>query len=347
MSKTDKKQRNKAKRQAKRLAIKRRDSISPIKRLAEAKGDVEYWMSEDFEELGQAQMFVYKRAAGLSGVACFLVDQGVVGLKDCWVRMRIERSEFQEMIDRSQERGISMRPVAAEQIRRMVAGGIRWAHENGMRLPKDWAKPASFIGGVSDWASADVSAFVKEFTGHPEDLRQRLIGEPFDTYIQRTDITFAFLADAPFMDQQTGEYIEPEELSDEELESIANDIPTDELNALAEQFVPSATALALETANWLKHRNETPSSELFEAWRSAMLAAMLSKAAMLDAPNDDVAQFGHDLLESMSARIEESAVAQYDQAVEQVLEHLQTDPLMMQNAVLKYGMAHESAEKAE
>jgi hypothetical protein len=119
------------------------------------------------------------------------------------------------------------------------------------------------------------------------------------------------------------------------------------LNALAEQFVPSATALALETANWLKHRNETPSSELFEAWRSAMLAAMLSKAAMLDAPNDDVAQFGHDLLESMSARIEESAVAQYDQAVEQVLEHLQTDPLMMQNAVLKYGMAHESAEKAE
>lgn len=177
MSKTDKKQRNKAKRQAKRLAIKRRDSISPIKRLAEAKGDVEYWMSEDFEELGQAQMFVYKRAAGLSGVACFLVDQGVVGLKDCWVRMRIERSEFQEMIDRSQERGISMRRVLPEQIRRMVAGGIRWAHENGMRLPKDWAKPASFIGGVSDWASADVSAFVKEFTGHPEDLRQRLIGE--------------------------------------------------------------------------------------------------------------------------------------------------------------------------
>ena len=117
MPKADKKQRHKARRQAKRFEIKRRDSISPVKRLAEAKGDVECWMSDDFDELGQAQMFVFKRAAGLSGVACFLVDQGVVGLKDSWVRMRIERSEFQEMLDVSRDRGISMRRVVPEQIR--------------------------------------------------------------------------------------------------------------------------------------------------------------------------------------------------------------------------------------
>ena len=78
-----------------------------------------------------------------------------------------------------------------------------------------------------------------------------------------------------------------------------------------------------------------------------MLAAMLSKAAMPDAPKDDVAEFAHDLLENISIRIKESSVAQYDQAVQQVLEHLQTDRLMIQKAVLKYGMASEPAEKPE
>src|SRR5580692_6916144 len=55
MSRPDKKQRHKAKREAKRLAARRRDSISPVKRLAESKGDMEIWMSEDFEEMGQAE----------------------------------------------------------------------------------------------------------------------------------------------------------------------------------------------------------------------------------------------------------------------------------------------------
>ena len=41
------------------------------------------------------------------------------------------------------------------------------------RLPKDWIRSASLIGGIGDWESADVSLFVKEFVGHPEDLRQR------------------------------------------------------------------------------------------------------------------------------------------------------------------------------
>src|SRR5438445_221646 len=67
MSKADKKQRHKAKREAKRLANRRRESISPVKRLAEGRGELECWMSRGFEEeMGQEQIFVYKQARGLA-----------------------------------------------------------------------------------------------------------------------------------------------------------------------------------------------------------------------------------------------------------------------------------------
>lgn len=206
MSRADKKSRHEAKRKAKRLQIRRQRSVNPIKRLADAPGQTEYWISKNFEDLGQLQAFVYKRAAGMTGIACFLVDRGVVGLKDAWARMHIERQEFDDMLEACSDRGIPMSRATVDEVRRVVAGGIRWAHENGMRLPQNWAKPALLLGGVGDWASADISGFVSEFVGHPEDLRQRLIGESFDSYIRRPDVSFLFSDAAPFMDQATGEY---------------------------------------------------------------------------------------------------------------------------------------------
>jgi len=209
MSRADKKRRHEAKRKAKRVQIKRQQSISPFKRLVDAPGEIEYWMSQTLGAIGQMQIYVYKRAAGLTGVAVFLIDRGVVGLKDAYARTNIAREEFDNMLDGAERRGIPMSRVTIEDVRRVVAGGIRWANENGMRLPKDWAKPASMIGGVGDWASADVSEFVSEFAGHPEDLRLRLIGEPFESYIRRPDIRFIFSDAAPVMDPRTGKYLEP------------------------------------------------------------------------------------------------------------------------------------------
>jgi hypothetical protein len=344
MSRSGKKQRQKAKREAKRREARRRDALGPIRRLAAANGEIEYWMSQEAGEVGQLQMFVYKRAGGLSGLAAFLVDRGVVGLKDAWVRLDIERGEFDEILQKCTSRDIRMRRADVEQLRRWVAGGMRWAYENGMRLPKDWTRPASLLGGVSDWMSADVSGFIKEFAGHPEDLRQRLIGEPLETYLKRNDISFIFSDSAPYLDQQTGEYAHGDDmdelnnLDEDELESIAADIPAEELNLLVDRFTPSASALAKDTASWLAARGETPAAELFEAWRSILFAAMLSKTAMPDAPEEDIADFGYELLKDMSSRIEETHFSEYDRAVGQVLEHLQTDSDMMRKAVLKHGL---------
>lgn len=348
MARLDKKQRHKAKREAKRREARRRESISPLKRLADAPGEIEYWMSDGFDSFGQVSLFVFKRAAGLTGIACFLVDRGVVGLKDAWARMNIDRAEFSEMLDTCKSRGIAMNRATADEIRRMVAGGIRWAHDNGMRLPKEWAKPASLLGGVGDWASADVSLFVKEFAGHPEDLRQRLIGEPFDDYIRRADVTFIFSDSAPHLDQETGEYVgaddedddgyDDDDEDDEDFEGGEADIPEVEIDAILQRYAPTTRMLASETAAWLKARGEAPSPELFAAWGSIMLATILSKAAMPDAPQRDAADFGVKLLTGLAGRIEKQHRAEYRKAVHQALEHLQTEPMMMQNAMLKYGL---------
>ena len=68
------------------------------------------------------QIFAYKRGSGLTGIACFLIDRGVVGLKDSWHRIGLERSEFQRMIDMGNRKDLPMRRVTLDEARRMIAG---------------------------------------------------------------------------------------------------------------------------------------------------------------------------------------------------------------------------------
>jgi len=348
MSKADKKKRHKAKRAAKRHQHKRLESVGPIKRLAASPGEIECWMSEGFEEFGQTEMIAYKQGGGLAGIACFLVDRGVVGLKDAWTRMVADYAGIKDVLDDSRRNGMQMKRVTPDEFRAMIAGGLRWSHENGMRWPKDWTKAASLIGGIGDWASADVSAFVKEFAGHPEDLRQRLVGESFEAYVRRKDVLFEFDDDAPYLDQRSGEYVDADmsNLFEEELEAIAADVPEEEINEMVENFNPSAAGLTREMIDWLVARGDTPSPELFEAWRSVMLAAVLSKQAMPTAANEDVAHLGYELLQDISGRIEEDRIAEYDRAIGQVIDRLETDPKLMQKAIMKYAVKNDPGEMA-
>lgn len=337
MPNTDKKQRREAKRKAKRLAIRRRESVSPIKRLVEARGELECWASDNLDDMGQVQLFVYKQGAGLTGLAAFLVDRGVVGLKDAWVQMDVDRQRIREMLDESATRGIDMCRVAVEDIRRWVAGGVRWAHENGMRLPKDWSKPASFIGGVGDWSTADVSQFTKEFAGHPEDLRQRLIREPLDTYLRRSDIQFTFSTNAPYLDQRSGQYrggsggrgvlapLDDEEIDDEDLDAIAADMPVEEMEQVSLRFQAIADSLAAQTALWLKERNEQPSPAIPDAWLSIITAGLTCKAAMPDAGPKEFADMGNEMLAELAEQIDKDRLPEYERAFGQVTAHFKAN----------------------
>ena len=343
-NKANKKQRHEAKRKAKRLTARRRDSISPVKRLSDSKGEVECWASGDFSFMRQLQIFAYKRAGGLNGVACFLVDQGVVGLKDSWVRLDMDRPQLQEMLNVAEGRGITMRRIEVEEARRWIAGGARWAYDNGMRLPRDWLKHTSVIGGVLGWQNADVSAFTMNFAGHPEDLRQRLIRETLESYLKRDDIQFTFSMDAPYKDQRTGEYApelnsdafdddESDDESDEQFESPDDGASFEVFKKLTHRLDIVAATLVSETQKWLATRNEMASPELAEAWKSVITSTLLAKSTLPDANEQEVSELSGKLLFEAIRLIEPARLVERKRATDQALEHLETNSLIIQNAI--------------
>lgn len=349
MSSANKKQRHETKRKAKKKETRRREAGSPIKRLADARGEVECWMSEDYEGNRQRQIFVFKRAAGMSGVSCFLVDRGVVGLKDAWSRMDVHAEDREHMLNGGESRGFSMNRVDVEEARNWVAGAARWANDNGMRLPKDWIKCALLIGGAGDWESADVSEFEKKFVGHPEDLRQRLIGESVEAYLKRKDIEFIFDLTAPYMDQETGGYTRDDDDDDDDdfsdldsldpdgVERLLRDLPDDAIDKLLDQFTAAANDLVKQTTSWLGARGDTPSSELFEGWRSVMLSGMLTSVAMPDAKGSEIAEFSADLLLGITERVDLDRYDERERAIAQALEHLTAEPQIVGDVILRHG----------
>lgn len=326
MSREDKRQRHKAKREAKRREARRQNSVSPIKRLADADGQIEYWMSDGLFEDGQTQVYVYKRAVGLCGLACFLIDRGVVGLKDAYYRLNIDPIEFADLRERINRNGVPLRRAALDEIRALIAGAIRWTSDNGLRLPTDWQKPASIFGGVGDWKSADVSKFVMEFQGHPEDLRQRLIGDSFENYVMRTDVEFLFSSDAPYMDQKTGEYENNDRPGYEDESDLALDEDSREaIRSTINQIKEASQTMMKETADWLATRDQKPSPELQEVWGDILFSGKVVRD-WLPPGTDDRSRNERMIkfLDLISGRIPPSRRDEYEAAMNQVMDFIQS-----------------------
>ncbi len=338
MSRPDKKARLNARKKAKQLEVRRKRSTSPAKRLADATGGtLRCWMSLDYETHDQANIFVYKSAGGLSGIACFLVDRGIAGLKDCWLTMHAPIEQLQEMLATARGMNTPMREASLGEIRLLIAGAARWAFDHGMRLPKDWQKPAAVVGGLEDWRNADVSDFVKGFAGHPEDLRRRLIGEPIETFLQRRDIEFIFSEDAPFLDHETGNYLnnshddfeEADSDDVETLDELLQDLPS----SVAAQLDAAAEQLANRTGNWLASRKEEASPELLDAWHGLLMSIVLSQIAIPGASKEEFVQFHENVLDRICGTMERRRRMAFGEAVAQTRSHLAVEPRLMDNAL--------------
>jgi hypothetical protein len=336
----DKRHRRDQKRKAKKAEQRRREGLGPAKLLATTPGTFECYTSGDLAIFGQVQVVVHKRTPRGSGTAMFLIDRGIVGLKDAFVVCPMTDQDFRSLIEDQLKPTYPTNRITLEEARALIAGAVRFTREHGMRLPRNLAKGTSIVGGIGDWTTADTSQFVKEFAGHINDLRQRLIGEPFDEFIRRDDITFIFSSEAPYMDQKTGEYLNvPEDdladLSVEEVEEIAADLPIEELNEIVETLAPAATDLSEQTTAWLAAQGRKPPVELFEAWRTMLLTSALAATSMPGAPPSELEKFGGELLESMHGRLGEERHLSHTEAIDQVVEHLETDPALMQRATFK------------
>jgi hypothetical protein len=209
----------------------------------------------------------------------------------------------------------------------LIAGGLRWVRQHGLKEPDDWPKPAALLGGVSEIATADVSPFVKEFAGQPDDLRQRLVGSTFDAFVARDDIAFDFDDAATFMDQATDDYIDPNAGS---LNDVVADLPDTMLARMKKRLRHAAEALARETDPI------NPSAMLVEVWTSLMLAVEVSRAAYDD--EREAADRSSEVLDALADRIPESDQAAYHAALEFALTRLDADPDAMQRAVEAAGL---------
>jgi hypothetical protein len=99
----------------------------------------------------------------------------------------------------------------------------------------------------------------------------------------------------------------------------------------------------------LGEKSQTPSKELVEAWISTMMAVMVSKAALPDAPPDELNKFGMNLIGRITDRIDESRLAEFSLGMEQVLQHLGANPDILKNEVMKDrsmgGFVHQPAQE--
>ncbi|MGH7215375.1 MAG: hypothetical protein ACREIT_11485 [Tepidisphaeraceae bacterium] len=196
-------ERKRLKRKLKQREIRKLKHRSPFARLDKPAGPLEVYMNVDWHSVRQASIICLRPLRdGTYAFAGFLVDQGVAGLKDAWGQFDVTRESVLSSIVRGLEEheDVRLERVDAEHARRVIAGAIRFAHDNGFRLPRDFEKWLKIFDGPTDWGQADTSEFVMEFVGHPDDLRRRLVTMSYDDFLRRDDVRFVLSVEAPMLD---------------------------------------------------------------------------------------------------------------------------------------------------
>ena len=190
-----KKERRRLKRREKRRELHRAESGSPYRRIG-TRGEMKAcYINRNWRDSGQAVTYCLVAVPGEGhAMAAFLVDLWCMGLKDAWGHLQINPEEFREQMLEPMSREVELVRVDLEVVRRIVAGGIRFAEQNGFRLPRRCDRWTALLGGVGDTAAADLADFGVDgrlrFVGNVEDLRRRLIGCTPEQFRAREDVDF-------------------------------------------------------------------------------------------------------------------------------------------------------------
>ncbi|MGD0463038.1 MAG: hypothetical protein ABSB74_11190 [Tepidisphaeraceae bacterium] len=131
-------------------------------------------------------------------------------------------------VDRAEERFELVR-IEPDAARHLVAGAIRFARQNGFRLPAHYERWVNLLGEIPDPATADLRSFGKDggllWVGSLEDLGKRLIGCSLDDFLDRPDVDFVAPEegfDEPDWEDESeddsGEEIELDEALDQSIE---------------------------------------------------------------------------------------------------------------------------------
>jgi hypothetical protein len=189
------------KREQKRHQLRKIKSVSPVKRAAAGRL-VACVMNADWRERGQACPYILREGPGGRYVmATFMIDLWCAGLKDAWGRVDVLRDKFDQMIAHTDEQmDGTMEDISIDEVAEVVAGSVRFARQNGFKLPKDWQKWTALVDPDLDFEKADLSDFGKDggllWVGPTSDLRRRLIGSTVAEFFARPDVHYIAEPDA-------------------------------------------------------------------------------------------------------------------------------------------------------
>lgn len=211
-------------------------------------------------------------------MAVFLVDLWCMGLKGAFGQPSLTLSEFQDRVLNRPEQDSELERIDAGTARRIVAGGIRFAQQNGFRLPARYERWLPVLGDIGDWQKADLSDFGVEggrlrFVGSLDQLRQRLVGCSLSDFIARPDVEFIseFAEELGYTPPDPDTEEEMTEDEEDEFEAVLNGAS----DLLTERHVRAIR-------KWCFANNIVPSSRLDEAVRILLGFAARNAPSGLD-----------------------------------------------------------------
>jgi hypothetical protein len=311
------KERQRKKRQEKRASIRRAQSGSPYHRLALPGSEfVACYINEDWQDKGIASVTVLKRAPG-GGLAlgAYLIDTWCLGLKDVWGRLDISQLEFEDHIEHAKAH-LALVRIAPEQARQLVAGAIRFAKQNGFRLPPKYERWTALLGTAGEVATADLSPFGIEggklrYVGSTEDLRDRLIGCRLEDFLARKDVEYIA---GPPMGYDDDEF-------DDEFEDGSD--PVDIVEEVANRLKNAALDRIRE---WCFAKGVPPHPRLKDAVGATFMALLQTPA--LDDP-DSIAQASDNLRTLASLEADDASFAEAMELVRQFMGELKSPDAFM------------------
>ena len=286
-----KKQKQRLKREQKRRETRRSHALTPLDRIARTGGELECYVNSNWQDMGMAMLHVLGRAPdGRHAYAGFLVDVWCVGLKDVSGQREISRPQFEEVIDLVREEQPVARVTVVE-ARRLVGAGIRFARQNGFKLPPHYDRWTAIFGDLGDVASADLTGFGVEgglrYVGTKAFLQRRLAGCSVEEFLNRADVTWV-LGDGTLRDPAEGDYsFDFGEEEDDDEDELELDGPEREVFAeLAHSIANVADEAEDAVRRWCFETRQTPHPRLREALNT-LLVSVVPMAAYMQAVQED------------------------------------------------------------
>lgn len=287
-----KKQKHQLKRRQKQAQARKAAAITPLDRIAKSGGTLECHVNADWRESGMANVQVLGQAAdGRLAHAAFLVDVWCVGLKDAYGHRTIARADFEDQLDRMSEMLDIVRIPAAE-AKRLVAGGIRFARQNGFHLPPHHDRWTAIFGDLGDVASADLADFGVDgglrYIGTEDFLRRRLSACTPEQFLSRPDVNWVMYDGTP---RTLGDRdaLQQDDALEDEGNQVDSDGSDEELLAALQEMIGSTGGRIEDAVRvWCSQTGQPPHPRLREAV-ATLLVSTVPLAAVLEAGDEAAA----------------------------------------------------------